>query len=267
MRDPFKIDGPAVISFSGGRTSGYMLRRVLDAGLQADVRVVFSNTGKERLETLDFVAECGKRWDVPITWVEKGPAGFRICDRSTASTEGQPFSDLITARKYLPNPVTRYCTSELKIRPMRDFMRSVGHADDTWTNVVGIRGDEPRRAARMKDRNNEGKWDVAMPLYDAGITLADVTAFWTAQPFDLALQPWEGNCDLCFLKSTNRRLRVIEDRPALADWWIAQEAKIGKTFRIDTPSYARLAQSAKNQMRLPLTEACDLDGIADCFCG
>lgn len=33
-RDPFLIEGPAVISFSGGRTSGYMLRRVLDAGLQ-----------------------------------------------------------------------------------------------------------------------------------------------------------------------------------------------------------------------------------------
>lgn len=30
-RDPFLIEGPAVISFSGGRTSGYMLRRILDA--------------------------------------------------------------------------------------------------------------------------------------------------------------------------------------------------------------------------------------------
>lgn len=49
MRNPCKIEGPAVISFSGGRTSGMMLRAILDAHggtLPADVRVLFANTGK-----------------------------------------------------------------------------------------------------------------------------------------------------------------------------------------------------------------------------
>ena len=29
--NPYLIEGPAVISFSGGRTSGYMLKHILDA--------------------------------------------------------------------------------------------------------------------------------------------------------------------------------------------------------------------------------------------
>jgi 3'-phosphoadenosine 5'-phosphosulfate sulfotransferase (PAPS reductase)/FAD synthetase len=69
----YKISGPARISFSGGRTSAYMLRKILDAhggALPPDVHVVFANTGKERPETLDFVRECGERWGVSIRWVE-----------------------------------------------------------------------------------------------------------------------------------------------------------------------------------------------------
>lgn len=48
-RDPYRIPGPAVISFSVGCTSGYMLRRILDAHggvLPDDVAVVLANTSK-----------------------------------------------------------------------------------------------------------------------------------------------------------------------------------------------------------------------------
>ena len=52
-------NGNVQISFSGGRTSGYMLHAIMEAngGLPERARVVFANTGRERNETLDFVQE------------------------------------------------------------------------------------------------------------------------------------------------------------------------------------------------------------------
>ena len=73
MADPFLITGPAVISFSGGRTSAYMLWRILQAHggqLPGDVVVCFANTGREMPATLDFVHECATRWGVHVTWLE-----------------------------------------------------------------------------------------------------------------------------------------------------------------------------------------------------
>lgn len=92
MRDPFKIDSATCISFSGGRTSAYMLWRVLQSngGLPSDAVVCFANTGKEDEATLEFVRDCGQHWTVPITWVEyrNNEAGFVVVDFDTASRGG-----------------------------------------------------------------------------------------------------------------------------------------------------------------------------------
>ena len=113
MRDPFKIEQPTCISFSGGRTSAYMLWRVLQAngGLPADTVVCFANTGKEVEATLRFVRDCAEHWQVPIHWLEYRPSepGFAVVDFDTASRKGEPFEALIRKRQYLPNPVARGC--------------------------------------------------------------------------------------------------------------------------------------------------------------
>lgn len=278
---PFRVEAPALISFSGGRTSGYMLWRILRAhggSLPNSVHVLFANTGKERPETLDFVQECSERWHVKVTWVERdnrSPWRFNVVRHATASRKGEPFAQLIRERRFLPNPVTRFCTTELKIRAMKGWMLARGF--EHWNNIVGIRADEPRRVAKYKERTSKERWDVLLPLATAGVTVEEVRAFWARQPFDLQLRPWEGNCDLCFLKGRAKRERIMRDRPDLAQWWIGEEEWAAATpkrpdvhdacgFRSDTPSYSQLLSNVQHQPMLFPDEGSDLSDLGDCEC-
>jgi 3'-phosphoadenosine 5'-phosphosulfate sulfotransferase (PAPS reductase)/FAD synthetase len=282
MRNPFRIDGPAVVSFSGGRTSGLMLCRILEAHggtLPADVKVVFCNTGKEREETLEFVERCSQQWGVPVVWLEyryepgdpEGRHTFAVVDFATASRAGEPFEAIVHARKCLPNFRARFCTSELKLRTNMRYLRSLGWTE--WDNAIGLRHDEPQRVAKIRGRQEVKAETVTLPLDAAGVTLADVTAFWAAQPFDLALSPEEGNCDLCFLKGPNKVRRLIRDRPESADWWARMETLIPSPtygtlrFRNDRPSYAALKDHMTRPGLFPLESLDEPDELAiACHC-
>lgn len=257
MTDPFKITGPTCISFSGGRTSGLLLRKVLMAHggkLPADGHVVFANTGKEDEATLRFVRDCAELWSVPIVWVEYRPDGdgWTVVDFATASRNGEPFEALIRKRNYLPNPVARFCTVELKILRAVDYMRSLGYTEHE--NLIGLRADEPRRLAKLRADPSGGTKSVERraPLAEAGLTRWDVAAFWSRNDFDLALPnvggiTTHGNCDLCFLKHSAIVMSLIAENPDRGVWWAKQEHSItnqkiknGGTFRNDRPSYAQM---------------------------
>lgn len=265
---PYLLQGPACISFSGGRTSGYMLAKILESHggqLPPDVHVIFANTGKERPETLDFVHECATRWGVRIRWVEYVPDKplFREVTHETASRNGEPFTALVRSRGYLPNPVTRMCTADLKIKPMRRFMSSLGY--DHWEVAVGLRYDEPARVARIRAPSRE-RFTRDAPLYAAKVTKADVMAFWAAQPFDLQLQQHEGNCDLCFLKGLNKRIRIMREHPELANWWIERERESGSTFRNPMNEPRGYAGTMEIVRHLPMLPGIDDDDSIDCAC-
>ena len=260
--DPFKIDEPTVISFSGGRTSAYMLWRVLDAngGLPDKAIVCFANTGKEDQSTLKFVHDCQQNWNVDIHWLEYRSADpkFAVVNYETASRDGEPFDELTTKKNYLPNPVARFCTSELKVLTIDRFLKSLGYSE--YETMVGIRADEPRRAAKM--RSNK-----LTPLLSANVFQEDVQRFWKNNSFDLDLRFSDGvtslgNCDLCFLKGPKQIQSLIATKPARAIWWALQEEKIGGTFRSDRPRYSEMMKFANEQNNL----FSDEESIA-CFCG
>jgi len=287
--NPYFIDEPTCISFSGGRTSAFMLWKVLEAhggNLPEYARVVFANTGREMPETLDFVRDCSKHWGVDIAWVERwaepyaGEAKnrkFQYVTRPTnyenAARNGEPFSQLIKVRRYMPNPVARFCTVELKIRAISEYLVDECGFERPYVGFIGIRADEVRRAVKMQGTIESGQ-ERFLPLYLDGVTKEDIFNFWVSQPFDLKLPnnngttDW-GNCDLCFLKGESKKLSIIRERPDLADWWIKQEAEasesIGKGafFRADQPSYAQMKVIATDQPSFDFGD----DASIPCFCG
>lgn len=186
MSDPFKIEPPFLVLFSGGRTSGCLLRRVLDAYdgvLPENCHVVFNNTGMERVETLDFVERCSQRWGVPVTWLEytytpppdgrvaavrrtktgkvvrvvRGTHGYKVVDYATANRTGEPFRQAIMARRALPNIRMRFCTAELKVRTTSRWVKGtlgwpVKRRVPFYRAVIGFRYDEPNRFWKLARR-------------------------------------------------------------------------------------------------------------------
>ena len=273
--NPYLITEPTVISFSGGRTSAYMLWKCLEAHngkLPPYAIVCFANTGKEEEATLKFVHDCSVNWNVPIVWLEYRDAEIKsvVVNYKTASRNGEPFEALIRKRGIVPNPRNKSCTAELKIRAVSRYVKSLGWTE--WQSFVGIRADEMHRAIRLRGDSKGEK--PFCPLAKDSITKEIVGEFWRNQSFDLELPNINGvtplgNCDLCYLKAEGKIKSIIEMNPEKAIWWAKMEQLAyeisgpgtGALFRIDRPSYSQLIKNNASQLSF-LT-----DDAIECFCG
>ncbi len=262
--NPYHIEGPALISFSGGRTSGYLLKHVIDAyggALPDHIKVAFANTGREHEATLDFVRDCSTHWGVDIPWLEyatQAPHRTIIVDHATAARAGEPFDAVIRQERMLPNPIARLCTKNLKVKRLEAYARHwLGWKK--WTSVVGLRSEEARAARIVSGRY--------LPLKEAGVVKSDVLKFWQSQPFDLSLPVDEdgetvwGNCDLCFLFGRKKIEARLKLDPSKADWWIGQEDNAPglaimrdpskAMFRGDRPSYRTMQAAVRAGQPIP----------------
>lgn len=276
------------LSFSGGRTSGRMLKEWLDTmnGVPDNSMVLFANTGREEDATLDFIHECETQWGVPIIWLEydrvpassidlsvfptprrasyvRGQASrgedthwFKVVNYETAHRIGQPnspFDKVLEWMSVLPNPRVRSCSAQLKTRTMMRYMWTKRIYE--FTSYIGYRADEADRGADLLNSRDLIQGNTfCFPLIDMGIREEDVMEFWSKQSFDLKLQQFEGNCDLCFMKSVPKRIEVMRRKPDRAEWWINWEkrkTKEGRTtggqFRLEQ-SYESLFERSKTAL-------------------
>ncbi|MBF2755159.1 MAG: hypothetical protein ISN29_07875, partial [Gammaproteobacteria bacterium AqS3] len=76
-----------------------------------------------------------------------------------------------------------------------------------YISIIGIRGDEPLRVARIKERSqtDDSAETVYMPLFDAGVGKQEVQKFWAKQDYNLLLPDGVNlsNCVYCFMKGAN----------------------------------------------------------------
>lgn len=212
-----------VVSFSGGRSSALMAKSMCEDPYWSRKHLifVFANTGKEKLQTLDFVDRCDREFSLNLVWVEAkvNPqlgegTSFTLVNYQTASRKGEPF-EAVTAKYGISNKKFPHCSRELKQRPINAYAKSLFGSD--YVTALGIRADEIRRIKRSAE--------FVFPLAAWSVTTADVREFWNNHHFDLQLRDYEGNCDLCWKKSLRKQLTVLKEHPEIAAWWSDMEAR------------------------------------------
>jgi hypothetical protein len=193
-----------------------------------DFIVTFANTGLEHPKTLDFIQSCDTHFGFNTVWLEavvhhgeKVAPTHRIVTHATASRKGEPFEDVI--KKYgIPNQAFPSCTRDLKLAPIKSYLKSIGIDEHKITTAIGIRTDETRRVnpktagARMLDYPLINVWPSDKQ---------DVLDWWSEQAFDLGIDEFEGNCLGCWKKSLRKHFQQIERDPSVYDFHRRMEAE------------------------------------------
>lgn len=226
-----------LISFSGGRTSGYMLwwlMKVWKDRREYNIKIVFANTGVEAEETLEFVRNCSINWNIEIAWVEAkhlNEDGIRLSKKGwkvkhkcvtyfSASRDGEPFEEMIS-QLGIPTTNAPFCSDQLKRKVIESYLKSIGWKD--YHKAIGIRSDE---IDRINPKHKELK--IIYPFISLfPQSKPQILHWWSFQDFDLLAHPDEGNCKNCWKKDLKRLVRNGKRNPASFDWWQSMTDKYG----------------------------------------
>jgi hypothetical protein len=205
-----------------------------------------------------------------IQWIS--PKTF---DDVLASTRGTKADG--TEYRYLPNVMMRYCTTELKVKPITQWLY-----ENTELPVrmrMGFRANEQGRAQRMVERQFEGveyakvivgktakrlKWgDVAyrvveFPLIESNTFKDTIEAYWQDKPVRFA---YMNNCVGCFHRSPMLLKHMSDKSPNKFDWFVEQEQH-GAQWKKEV-SYAKI-KDHKSQHTLFDN---DFDSCDSGYCG
>jgi len=201
-----------LISFSGGETSAYLLWWCLkNWQYKYEILIIFANTGEENEETLIFIEKCSKLFNCNVIWVEavfhkehmKGTT-HKIVDFSSACRNNNLFEEMIKVYG-IPNQAYPHCNRELKLAPIKSYLRSVGWKD--YYTALGIRNDEIDRVSIKRKENK-----LLYPLVtNQPMSKPKINFWWNQQPFRLNLKGYQGNCKTCWKKSEKKLYQIAKE--------------------------------------------------------
>jgi len=249
-----------VNSLSGGKTSSYIAANYpADYDVFALVRTDDKNClfpdKKLRQEVEDRIQKpfIGTLEDDTIIYTMLDLEQF--IGRKITWLSGKTFDDTIKSYRmknggyYLPNKVTRYCTTDMKTIPIAEWRYGI---DDDVEMRFGYRANETNRATRMLDKTNENGmvevkivvgrkndrnvWKTieyckpSFPLIDANIYKDNVEEFWKGKPVRFA---YMNNCVGCWWRSPLLLKKMSDKHPTKMQWFADREIESKSTFRSD----------------------------------
>ena len=207
-----------VVSFSGGRTSAYLVylmekkRKVLGW----DVEYVFMDTGAEHPKTYEFIKDVVKNFKIKLTCLrtvvipEMGKGcSYKVVDINDCINDLAPFKEVV--KKYgVPKNHMPHCTLHMKTSPFKKYCADK-FGKGNYVTWLGIRIDEPRR---IKKDAKGIEYMASISDFDSD----DVLNWWGDQSFDLGFDinsGWLGNCVFCHKKSNSKLALAAIDEPKL----------------------------------------------------
>ena len=204
------MDKQVVVSFSGGRTSAYLVWLTKQLGMNA--KYVFMDTGAEHTKTYEFVRNVARYFGVEVTClrVDVNPElgkgnGYKIVSLDEINQDLYPWRKMM--EKYgVPYYGGAFCTDRMKLVPFKKYCDDTfGKGNyETW---LGIRTDEPNRLSQ--------KDGIRYLAEISDFEKQDVLDWWSEQDFDLNLDEWLGNCVFCMKKSDLKLAAAQRDEPGM----------------------------------------------------
>lgn len=233
-----------VVSFSGGRTSAYLVYLMEQKRKNEgwDVEYVFMDTGAEHPKTYEFVRNVVKYWGINLRCIRavinpelgKG-VSYQLLETSDLGWDLSNFT-AISIKHGTPCFKAPDCTKLLKTRTYDKYCKDVFKSTPitTW---LGIRVDESRR---LKPR--DGVKYLAQIDWK---TKPEIVAWWERQSFDLNLPEWLGNCVFCIKKDVKKLALAAKQEPELAKQWQAAfpSEKVRRMGGVDPQKMYRMKMS------------------------
>lgn len=223
-------------SVSAGYSSVMMAIKLREWYPDHNIINVMANTSKERIESLEFMNECDKHYNLNLIWIEAefNELGIgvtpRVVSYENLKRNGEVYESGIQ-KLGIPSKINKWCNRDMKLEPMRKYVDSI-FGKNNYSIAVGIRADEMDRVRNDYFTNN-----VFYPLLDRGLGKKDRNKFWDSQPIKIKIPAFKGNCDLCFEKSNRKLMTILKEEPKLGQWWESMIDKYGKMEKKNSPAY------------------------------